>query len=69
MAAVLWKSTADNHLCNHSLANVEMRIILAKMLWHFDLRLEEESKYWTNQKVYLIWAKPPLKVKLTPVKR
>ncbi len=46
-----------------------MRIIMAKMLWNFDLSLEEESKDWMNQKVYLIWAKHPLMAKLTPVKR
>jgi len=52
-----------------NLAYVEMRIVLAKMLWHFDLRLKDESRDWPNQKVYLMWAKNPLMVMLTPVKR
>jgi hypothetical protein len=51
-----------------SLAYVEMRIIMAKILWNFNLTLEDVSRDWTNQKVYLIWAKHPLMVKLTPAK-
>jgi hypothetical protein len=45
-----------------------MRLVIAKILWNFDLSLEEESRNWLKQKVYLIWAKPPLMVKLTPVR-
>ena len=56
-----------------NLAYVEMRLILAKLLWHFDWELEGEEKEkggeWTDQRVYLIWAKGPLMVKLTPVVR
>jgi hypothetical protein len=39
---------------------------MAKVLWHFDLSLDNESRKWTNQKAYLIWDKHPLMVKLTP---
>jgi hypothetical protein len=46
-----------------------MRIILAKVLWNFDLSLEKESKHWTNQRLFLVWHKGPLMVKLTPVDR
>jgi hypothetical protein len=46
-----------------------MRLILAKVVWNFDLSLEEESKRWRDQKAHLIWVKGPLMVKLTPVKR
>lgn len=45
-----------------------MRIILSKMLFHFDLSLEEESENWRDQEVYTLWQKPALKVKLTPVR-
>lgn len=48
---------------HYSLANHEMRIILAKLLWNFDFELCEESRSWINQKVYLLWDKPPLIVK------
>ncbi|KAL2218231.1 benzoate 4-monooxygenase cytochrome P450 [Thermoascus aurantiacus ATCC 26904] len=52
-----------------NLAYAEMRLILAKVLWHFDLALQPESADWTNQKVYILWEKHPLTVKLTPVVR
>lgn len=46
-----------------------MRLILAKILWNFDLELQEESQRWNEQKMHIIWVKGPLMVKLTPVKR
>lgn len=42
---------------------------MAKILWNFDLGLETVSKDWMDQKAYLMWAKHPLMVKLTPVKK
>jgi hypothetical protein len=52
-----------------SLAYLEMRLILAKILWNFDLSLQPECKHWNIQKVNLLWSKGPLMVKLTPVER
>ena len=52
-----------------SLANIEMRLILAKMLWHFDIGLAEPEKEWTDQMIYTTWEKIPLMITLTPVKR
>jgi cytochrome P450 len=52
-----------------SLAWVEIRTIMARMLWNFDLELEAVSRDWVNQKIYLIWAKHPLMAKLTSLKR
>ena len=46
----------------------EIRLILAKVLWHFDLKLCGESENWIDQKVYLMWEKGPLKCQITPVK-
>lgn len=49
---------------NHSMAYAEMRMILAKLLWHFDFELAPGAEKWlTEQKVYLIWDKIPLLVK------
>jgi hypothetical protein len=45
-----------------------MRIILSKVLFHFDMALEPESDNWREQEVYTLWQKPALKVKLTPVR-
>lgn len=50
-----------------NLAYIEMRIILARVLWNFDLRLADESRDWlSRQKIYLLWEKSPLYVYLTP---
>jgi cytochrome P450 len=53
-----------------SLAYAEMRLILAKVLWHFDMELVDKEKDWMkDQKVFTLWDKPSLMVKLVPVKR
>ncbi|EMD67451.1 hypothetical protein GGP41_007347 [Bipolaris sorokiniana] len=56
-------SLGPRNCIGQNLANHEMRIILAKLLWNFDFELCEESRSWINQKVYLLWDKPPLIVK------
>ncbi|TGJ84279.1 hypothetical protein E0Z10_g4495 [Xylaria hypoxylon] len=45
-----------------NLAMHEMRSILAKVLWNFDLKLDESSKNWHHQKILALWVKPPLQV-------
>ena len=52
---------------DHRLAWVEMKIILAKLLWNFDLELSEkmEGGDWTDQKVYLMNEKAPMYVKMS----
>ncbi|KAF2129142.1 cytochrome P450 [Dothidotthia symphoricarpi CBS 119687] len=51
-----------------NLAYAEMRYILARYLWHFDIDITEKSKTWMdNQKAYLVWDKPGLFLRLTPV--
>ncbi|PKY00246.1 cytochrome P450 [Aspergillus campestris IBT 28561] len=47
-----------------NLAYSEMRIIMARMLWNFDLQLCEESATWNEQRSYLLWEKPPLMCQL-----
>ncbi|OCK74435.1 benzoate 4-monooxygenase cytochrome P450 [Lepidopterella palustris CBS 459.81] len=49
-----------------NLAWAEMRLLLARLLWEFDIGICEESKNWEVQKTYMLWEKPPLIVKLTP---
>lgn len=51
-------------LIYRSLAYHEMRLTLAKVLWHFDLSLCAESADWTGQKVYMLWEKKSLMVRL-----
>jgi hypothetical protein len=51
-------------LTQPSLAYFEIRSVLTRVLWHFDLELEDESRDWIVQKEYTFWDKPPLWVKL-----
>ena len=47
------------------LAGVEMRFIMCKLLWLFDLQASEDTKPdWTDQLVFLRWQKTPLVVRL-----
>ncbi|KAK2040937.1 cytochrome P450 [Colletotrichum somersetense] len=48
-----------------NLAYAEMRMILARVIWTFDLRLDDVSRDWLDQPTYIIWAKPSLMVHLT----
>ncbi|KAF2204698.1 benzoate 4-monooxygenase cytochrome P450 [Delitschia confertaspora ATCC 74209] len=54
-----------------NLAYAEMRLILAKVCWNFDMELNKErSGGWTErQKVFGLWEKVPLWVRLRPVQR
>ncbi|KAL9106489.1 MAG: hypothetical protein Q9187_008552, partial [Circinaria calcarea] len=49
------------------LGEAETRLVLAKVVWNFDMELcEDNGKDWTEQKAFLSWQKTPLLVKLTP---
>ncbi|KAJ2998612.1 hypothetical protein NUW58_g262 [Xylaria curta] len=48
-----------------NLAYHEMRLIMAKILFNFDLRLDASCNDWYRQRIYGLWEKPPLKVYLT----
>jgi cytochrome P450 len=53
-----------------SLAYAEMRLILARILFNFNLALADGSENWVDrQKIFILWDKPPLPVYLTPVSR
>jgi cytochrome P450 len=46
----------------------EMRLILTKVLYNFDLELLPESANWIDdQKVYSLWQKTPLMVRVKAV--
>lgn len=54
----------------YSLALAEMRLILAKIVFNFDMHLDNGSKDWIGrQKAYFLWDKPSLNVYMTPVTR
>jgi cytochrome P450 len=53
-----------------SLAYAEMRLILAKLLFSFDLELVDKERQWMrDQKVFTLWDKPSLMVRLKAVER
>jgi cytochrome P450 len=51
----------------NSLAYAEMRLVLAGVLFNFDLELMPSQDDWLDQKVYGVWYKKPLMVRLRPV--
>lgn len=57
-----------------NLSYMEMRLIIAKLLWHNDVEMWGENKVWDpkneyeNMVVYNNWIKPSLKLKLAPRK-
>ncbi|KAI5919545.1 averantin oxidoreductase [Camillea tinctor] len=61
-------SFGPRNCIGRNLAYVEMKLIIAKLLWHFDLENATEGD-WMDQKVYMVWEKTPLWVKLHPLKR
>jgi len=53
-----------------SLAYAEMRLILSRILFSFDMTLVDPEVNWLDQdrnKTYVLWSKPPLNVHMTPV--
>lgn len=54
-------------ICSSSLANAEMRLILARLIWNFDIRATEDlQKWYDDSEVYILWQKGPVSVYLTP---
>jgi hypothetical protein len=52
-----------------SLAYAEMRLILAQLMYNFDMQLADEDLNWLDHKQFFLNIKPALPVYLTPVKR
>lgn len=48
-----------------SLAYAEMRLVMAKVLYNFDLELVDHESDWFDQKYFTLWVKGPLMVKLS----
>ncbi|KAJ5960900.1 uncharacterized protein N7479_008050, partial [Penicillium vulpinum] len=50
-----------------NLAYSEMRLILALIIFNFDIEIADEARDWIKQRNFLMWEKGPLKVHLTRV--
>lgn len=44
----------------------EMRLAVGKLIFNFDFELHDESRSWTSQKVFVLWEKNPLYVRVKP---
>lgn len=53
-------SVGPRNCIGKNLAFSEMRQILARVLWNFDLELVDKTHRWEDQKAFLLWAKGPL---------
>ena len=47
-----------------NLAYSKMRLILARVLFNFDISLCDESRDWVNQRLWLVWEDKPLMCRL-----
>lgn len=43
-----------------------MRLAVGKLIFNFDFELYDESRNWTRQKVFVLWEKNPLYVRVKP---
>ncbi|KAK0375357.1 cytochrome P450 [Colletotrichum limetticola] len=60
-------SIGPRNCIGKNLAYAEMRLILARLIWNFDIRSAAETANWyAETKVYILWEKGGLDVHLTP---
>ncbi|KAI4829627.1 cytochrome P450 [Aureobasidium sp. EXF-8845] len=57
-------SVGPRNCIGRNLAYHECRLLLTEVFWNFDLELLDESRNWTDQKVFSFWDKSSMFVKL-----
>jgi cytochrome P450 len=63
-------SVGPRNCIGRNLAMAEMRVLLTRLVWGFEMVLDEKSTGWSRgQKVFLVYDKPSLWVRLKPVVR
>ncbi|KAK0625034.1 putative cytochrome P450 [Bombardia bombarda] len=62
-------SVGPRNCIGKNLAIVEMRLILAKIIFHFDMELVNKNFDFMDQRTHILWEKPDLPIYLTPVVR
>ena len=53
-------SIGPRNCLGKALAYNEMRVLIARVLWNFDLELCNESMAWSSQVTYTLWEKGQL---------
>lgn len=61
-------SLGPRNCIGRNLAVAEIRLLLAFVLWNFDLEIQPDSLNWLDQKCHGLWLKNPLNVRLVPRK-
>ncbi|CAG9988813.1 unnamed protein product [Clonostachys byssicola] len=60
--------TGPRGCLGRNLAYVEMKVILCRMIWNFDMTLAPECNQWMeSQKIYNLWEKGPLMLRLKSI--
>jgi len=59
-------SYGPRNCIGRNLAYVEMRLCLARILFSFDIEPTARIQGWPDQKVFLLWKKPGLWIKMKP---
>ncbi|KAI1476985.1 putative cytochrome P450, partial [Daldinia eschscholtzii] len=60
-------SVGPRNCIGRNLAYAEMRLILTRIIYNFDMRIDDDCRNWIDQPVYTLWYKPALNVYLKPV--
>lgn len=57
-------SVGPRNCIGQNLAWAELRTILCRLIWNFDFEMLDSSRDWEKQRVFVLWDKPSLMVKL-----
>ncbi|KAI1378410.1 cytochrome P450 [Hypoxylon crocopeplum] len=61
-------SVGPRNCIGRNLAYAEMRLILAKIIYNFDMTISDDCRNWLrDQKAFIVWEKPALDIYMTPV--
>ncbi|KAL2816694.1 cytochrome P450 [Aspergillus granulosus] len=59
-------SFGPRNCIGRNLAYTEMRLILARMVFNFDMEIDQPEHDWLDQDCFVLWEKPALPVRLLP---
>ncbi|KAH8809305.1 cytochrome P450 4F3 omega-hydroxylase [Xylogone sp. PMI_703] len=58
-------SVGPRNCIGKNLAWMETKMIMANMIWNFDMELQDDDFNTEKQKMHVLWQKPPLMVRLS----